>query len=64
MDNPQKLSEEELADAVDDMVFANWNSFQKFEAPDFRQPNIKDIYVRVGVFSKVSNLVSYFYEQN
>lgn len=60
MDNPKKLSEYELEDVVNDMVFANWSSFQKFDAPEFKYPNIKDIYIKVGVFNKVSNPVNSF----
>ncbi|KAK6207289.1 hypothetical protein LQW54_007247 [Pestalotiopsis sp. IQ-011] len=51
-DNPQELSQEELAAVVNDLVFSNWDSFQKFHAPEFKHPDIRDMYVRVGVFSK------------
>lgn len=60
MDDPPRLSKDELAEVVDDLVFSGWNSFQKFEAPEFKYPNLREMYVRVGVFSKVSCPVGHF----
>ncbi|KAI0167664.1 hypothetical protein BJ166DRAFT_520383 [Pestalotiopsis sp. NC0098] len=52
MENPQRLSEKQLQEAVDDMVFGDWTSAYNFYAPEFEYPPIINTCVKVGKFNK------------
>lgn len=57
--DPAELNEAELQEFVDDQVFSGWNGDTKIIEPEMEWPRLKDIYVRVGVFSKARGPISY-----
>lgn len=59
LEDPAEFNEAELQELVDDQVFSGWNGDTKIMEPEMEWPRLKDIYVRVGIFSKVRVPVSY-----
>ncbi|KAI0173890.1 hypothetical protein BJ166DRAFT_574256 [Pestalotiopsis sp. NC0098] len=52
LEDPAEFNEAELQELVDDQVFSGWNGDTKIMEPEMEWPRLKDIYVRVGIFSK------------
>lgn len=53
MDDPAPLSDEELKQHADQLVFDGWDAFMKPDAPSFEAPQVSATRVQIGYFSKV-----------
>ncbi|KAF7535214.1 hypothetical protein G7054_g5573 [Neopestalotiopsis clavispora] len=51
MKNPEPLTDAQLEELVDRMVFSTWGSDERVDEPVFKVPQIQDSYVRVGIFT-------------
>ncbi|KAI0167660.1 hypothetical protein BJ166DRAFT_577266 [Pestalotiopsis sp. NC0098] len=58
MDDPAPLSDEELEQHADQLVFDGWDAFMKPDAPSFEAPQVSATRVQIGYFSKAARNTS------